>query len=90
MAMQALIVRSNQEDRGVDAYNGYYVGLRSRDESVIGRALRLGWKVDRCPCSAESVHPGTTSSPSRDKIGVSADEVGTQNRAWAMFQNQVA
>ena len=42
-----LLVRSGQEEAGVDAYNGYYVGLRSFDNSlVVGRA-DFGWSEAR-------------------------------------------
>lgn len=38
-----LIIRSNNEEEGVDAYSGYYTGLRSIDNSlVLGRA-GYGW-----------------------------------------------
>ena len=38
-----VIVRSRNEEEGVDAYNGYYIGLRSEDDSlIIGRA-GFGW-----------------------------------------------
>jgi signal transduction histidine kinase len=37
-----LIVRSTEELRGVDAYNGYYVGLRSDNSMIIGRG-NYGW-----------------------------------------------
>lgn len=38
-----VVVRSNDGEMGVDAYNGYYVGLRKGDDSlIIGRANH-GW-----------------------------------------------
>jgi len=38
-----LIVRSSDEEEGVDAYTGYYAGLRDRDNAlVLGRAGH-GW-----------------------------------------------
>ncbi len=38
-----VMVRSRNEEEGVDSYNGYYIGLRSGDNSlVIGRA-GFGW-----------------------------------------------
>jgi signal transduction histidine kinase len=38
-----LIVRSNEEEEGVDSYRGYYAGLRNHDDTlVIGRADH-GW-----------------------------------------------
>ena len=42
-----LLVRSSREEAGVDAYNGYYAGLRSFDNSlVLGRA-DFGWSEAR-------------------------------------------
>ena len=39
-----LVLRSNNEEEGVDAYAGYYAGLRNLDNSlVLGRAS-YGWK----------------------------------------------
>jgi signal transduction histidine kinase len=39
-----LVVRTNHEEQGVDAYDGYYVGLRTIDQSlVLGRA-GYGWQ----------------------------------------------
>jgi len=38
-----LVVRSSDEEEGVDSYNGYYAGLRNRDNAlVLGRADH-GW-----------------------------------------------
>jgi signal transduction histidine kinase len=37
-----LIVRSTDEEDGIDSYSGYYAGLRLRNELVIGRADH-GW-----------------------------------------------
>jgi two-component sensor histidine kinase len=37
-----LIVRSSDEEDGIDSYSGYYAGLRLRNELVIGRADH-GW-----------------------------------------------
>ena len=38
-----VIVRSRDEEAGVDAYNGYYVGLRSDDNSLIMGRAGFGW-----------------------------------------------
>ncbi len=52
-----LIVRSSDEEEGVDSYSGYYVGLRDRDGTVaIGRADH-GWiEYDAVPVKA-GIHP---------------------------------
>ncbi len=38
-----LIVRSNDEEAGVDAYNGYYVGLRGYDDALVAGRAAFGW-----------------------------------------------
>ncbi len=38
-----LVVRSNNESLGVDAYEGYYVGLRTGDNSLIIGRSSYGW-----------------------------------------------
>lgn len=38
-----LIIRGSEEERGVDAYNGYYAGLRSSDSSLIMGRADHGW-----------------------------------------------
>jgi len=52
-----LIVRSSDEEEGVDSYSGYYVGLRDHDGTVaIGRADH-GWiEYDAVPVKA-GIHP---------------------------------
>ena len=38
-----LIVRSGDEEAGVDAYNGYYVGLRGYDDALVAGRAAFGW-----------------------------------------------
>ena len=44
-----MIVRSNDEEDGVDSYSGYYAGLRLRNELVIGRADHGWMEYDAVP-----------------------------------------
>jgi hypothetical protein len=54
-----LMVRVDEEEHGVDSYNGYYVGLRSSDSSiVIGRADH-GWIEGRPVAMLGGVQIGT-------------------------------
>lgn len=39
-----LILRARNEEEGVDAYNGYFVGLRDLDNSVILGRADFGWR----------------------------------------------
>ena len=38
-----LVVRSGDEEAGVDAYNGYYVGLRGFDDALVAGRAAFGW-----------------------------------------------
>ena len=38
-----VMVRSNDEEQGVDAYNGYYIGVRSNDSSLLIGRSDHGW-----------------------------------------------
>jgi signal transduction histidine kinase len=50
-----LIVRSSDEEQGVDSYSGYYAGLRTRDNRLaLGRANH-GWQEDKTAPMPESV-----------------------------------
>lgn len=52
-----VIVRSNDEEEGVDSYNGYYVGLRDRNNTVaIGRADH-GWMEYQAIAMKNPIHP---------------------------------
>lgn len=54
-----VIIRSNDEEEGVDAYRGYYAGLRTTDGMlVIGRA-DYGWMEARPVQMPGGVHSGT-------------------------------
>jgi signal transduction histidine kinase len=56
-ADMGLSVRSNDEKEGVDTYNGYYVGLRTLDETmVIGRSA-FGYTEARPVQIPGGVHP---------------------------------
>jgi signal transduction histidine kinase len=47
-----LILRSSDEEEGVDSYSGYYAGLRLPDELVIGRADHGWMEYQAAPISA--------------------------------------
>lgn len=38
-----VVVRSNEEERGVDSYSGYYIGLRSTDSALVAGKADHGW-----------------------------------------------
>lgn len=85
-----LIVRSSQEERGVDSYNGYYVGLRSGDNSLlIGRA-DYGWMEGEPVPMPGGVHSLSWYHlkvvVTGCEVGAFANEIGTQNSAWALLE----
>ncbi len=85
-----LIVRSSHEERGIDAYNGYYVGLRTGDNSlVIGRA-DYGWMEGEPAPMPGGVHSlrwyHLKVIVIGCEIGVFANEIGTQNNAWSLLE----
>jgi two-component sensor histidine kinase len=53
-----LIVRSADEDVGVDAYNGYYAGLRSREGTLFVGRSGYGWSEAPSVAVPGGVHPG--------------------------------
>jgi signal transduction histidine kinase len=52
-----VVVRSNDEDLGVDAYNGYYIGLRRGDNSLIMGRSDHGWMETRPQHLPGDIHP---------------------------------
>ena len=85
-----IIVRSNQEERGIDAYNGYYVGLRAGDNSlVVGRA-DYGWMEGEPAAMPGGVHSlvwyHLKVVTIGCEIGVFATQIETQNSAWVLFE----
>jgi signal transduction histidine kinase len=52
-----LLVRSSEEENGVDSYNGYYAGLRNHDNTlVLGRADH-GWIENQARPIPGGIHP---------------------------------
>ena len=48
-----MIVRSGNEESGVDAYEGYYVGLRSMDDALVDGRADFGWS-EAAPVPAQT------------------------------------
>jgi signal transduction histidine kinase len=51
-----VIVRSNHEEEGVDAYNGYYIGLRTLDGTLVAGRSDYGWMEARPVLMPGGVH----------------------------------
>jgi two-component sensor histidine kinase len=87
-----IVVRLGDEERGVDAYRGYYIGLRSADSAlVIGRADH-GWMEGQ----PVPLHGGVSHGvwyhlhivAYECMIGAEATNIQTRQTAWAAFQDQ--
>jgi len=92
-ADMGVIVRSNDESEGTDTYNGYFVGLRSLDGTLlIGRANYGEW-VEARPVPM----PGGVSSAVwyrlrvtayQCHIAASAQNLATLQTAWIAFEER--
>jgi signal transduction histidine kinase len=87
-----LIVRSNDEMQGLDAYNGYYVGLRILDGTLIIGRSGYGWFEARPVPIPGGVR---TSSWYRLRvtaygcdIAASVQDLSTRKMAWVAFKER--
>jgi len=85
-----VVIRSNDESRGVDAYNGYFVGLRSLDGTLVMGRASYSW-LEVLPVSIPGgVHPFTwyrlRVTAYACNIGASVANLSTQQTAWIAFQ----
>jgi hypothetical protein len=53
-----LVIRSNDEDLGVDAYNGYYAGLRAQEGTLIAGRSNYSWNEVSPVTLPGGVHEG--------------------------------
>lgn len=95
-ADMGVIVRSNDEERGTDTYNGYYVGIRTTDGSirtrdgslVIGRS-KFGWaEADPVPVPGgiqSSVWYRLRVTAVGCDIAASVQNLSTLQTAWIAF-----
>ncbi len=84
-----LIIRSNNEEEGVDAYNGYYVGLRTMDGTlVIGRSA-YGWSEAMPLLMPGGVHARIWYRLRITAVGcdlvASSENLVTGQKAWMAF-----
>ena len=84
-----VMVRAGNVDRGVDTYNGYYIGLRSGDSSlIIGRADD-GWMEGRPVAIQGGIIPGVWYRLHvvvvGCNIGATAGRIGDSQVTWAAF-----
>ena len=84
-----VVIRSNNEEEGVDAYNGYYMGLRTTDGTlVIGRS-DYGWMEALPVLMPGGVHAYTWYHLRVAAVGcniaVSSQNMTTLETAWVAF-----
>jgi signal transduction histidine kinase len=87
-----LIIRSRDEEKGVDAYNGYYAGLRAREGTLIAGRSNYGWsEIDPVPMPGgvrrglwyhmQLVMVGC-------RLGVSAENLATKQQAFLVVNDE--
>lgn len=84
------IIRSSDEEEGVDAYRGYYAGLRTTDGMlVIGRADH-GWMEARPVAMPGGVHSETwyrlTVVGYRCSVGATSENLSTHQTAYVVLE----
>lgn len=85
-----MILRSNNEEEGVDAYNGYYAGLRTIDGTLIIGRSDYGWQEALPLPMPGGVHGSTwyrlTVTAYGCDIAASAQNLTTSQMAWIAFE----
>jgi signal transduction histidine kinase len=89
-ADMGVVIRTNDESRGVDAYNGYFVGLRSLDGTLVMGRAGYSW-LEVLPVSIPGgVSPFTTYrlrvTAYGCNIAASVTNLSTRQAAWIAFQ----
>ena len=81
-----VVVRVNDEEEGVDAYNGYYIGLRTTDGTLIIGRSDHGWMEARPVPMPGGVHGGNWYRLSVTAVGCSisaaSENLQTRQKAW--------
>lgn len=89
-ADMGIMIRTNDESRGVDAYNGYFVGLRSLDGTLVMGRASYSWLEVLPVVIPGGVGPFTwyrlRVTAYGCNIGASVTNLSTQQSAWIAFQ----
>jgi signal transduction histidine kinase len=87
-----VIVRASQEERGVDAYRGYYVGLRSADSALVAGRADHGWMEGQPVPMAGGVQTGEWYRIRvvvfGCRIGAEATNLATMQSSWAALEDE--
>ena len=85
-----IIVRAGRLERGIDSYNGYYIGLRSLDSSVVIGRADYGWLEGHpvpMPGGVQtSVWYRLVVVAVGCRIAATATNMSTGQMAWAAFE----
>jgi signal transduction histidine kinase len=85
-------IRSNNEIRGVDTYNGYYVGLRNLDGTIVIGRSDFGWIEARPFPMPGGIHPSVwyrmKVTAYECNIAASVQNLSTQQTAWIAFEER--
>jgi len=84
-----VIIRSNDEEEGVDAYNGYYVGLRTTDGTLVGGRSNYGWMESHPIPVTGGVHSSewyrlTVTAMGCD-IAAESENLTSRQKTWIAF-----
>jgi signal transduction histidine kinase len=84
-----LVIRSNDEDLGVDAYNGYYAGLRALEGTLIAGRSNYSWSEVSPVTLPGGVHEGVWYHLQLVmygcRLGVTAENLSTHQTAFLLL-----
>lgn len=85
-------IRSNNEMRGVDTYNGYYVGIRNLDGTIVIGRSDFGWIEARPFAMPGGIHPSVwyrlRVTAYECNIAASVENLTTLQTAWIAFEER--
>jgi signal transduction histidine kinase len=91
-ADMGVIVRANDEKEGVDTYNGYFVGLRNLDGTIVIGRSNYGWMEARPLPIPGGVHPSVwyrlRVTVYECNIAASVQNLTTFQTAWIAFEER--
>ena len=91
-ADMGVVVRSNTEMEGVDTYNGYYVGLRTVDGTIVIGRSNFGWIEARPLPMPGGVRPAVwyhlRVTAYKCNIAASVENLDTLQTAWIAFEER--
>jgi signal transduction histidine kinase len=91
-ADMGVTVRSNDETEGVDAYNGYYVGLRTVDGTIVIGRSDYGWVEVRPLPMPGGLHPSVwyrmRVTAYECNIAASVENLTTHQTAWIAYEER--